>query len=67
MRVLECERRKAGLSQAELGRRCGIDKGYMSKAERYGFAYPGHLARIAEQLGWEKDPAELLKEAEVIY
>lgn len=65
MYALEVARRNAGMSQAELARRTRIDRSYVNKAERKGWAYPGHLKRYAEVLGWEREPAELMREVEV--
>lgn len=64
MLVLELERRKQRKSQAKLGADANVDPSYVCRAERYGYVYPGHLCRLADALGWEGEPGELLKEVE---
>lgn len=43
MRLLELERRKRGMTQADLGELAGVDASYICRAERHGMAYDGHL------------------------
>ena len=62
MLLLELERRKRGMTQAELGKLAGVDASYICRAERYGMAYDGHLDKLASALGWEGPPANLMKE-----
>lgn len=62
MRKLEYERRKKGMTQLRLGFYSGLDPSYISRAERHGNVSGRNLIRIANALGWEKDPRELLEE-----
>jgi transcriptional regulator with XRE-family HTH domain len=62
MRLLELERRKRGMTQAELGGLAGVDASYICRAERHGMAYDGHLGKLASALGWEGPPGNLMKE-----
>ena len=62
---LKFERVKREMTQSELGVVSGVDPAMICRAERSGFAYPGHLKRLAAALDWKGDPQELLLEAEV--
>ena len=63
---LKYERVKRDLTQPELGAMANVDPCAISRAERHGYAYPGHLRRLADALEWKGDPRELLHEAKVI-
>lgn len=60
-------REEAGLSMKKLGEACRppISPNYICNAENWGGMYQGHLGRVADALGWDGDPNELLEEIEV--
>ena len=62
---LKLERVKRDMTQSELGCIAGVDPSMICRAERSGFAYPGHLKRLAAALNWKGEPRELLQEARV--
>ena len=63
MLLVERERKRLGLSQAKLARLADVNASSMSRIERgKEQAYPHRGKRIAEALGWRKDPAELFEE-----
>jgi len=65
MKRLAQLRRLAGLSQAELARRAGLNSCTISQAESGRFVpYPVQIARLAKVLDWEDDPASLLAEVD---
>lgn len=65
MRNLKFERKKRDWTQTKLGAVANVDPSMICRAERSGYAYPGHLKRLAVALDWEGDPYELLQEAKV--
>ena len=62
MNLLRKLRLESGLSQRELWRRTGIDFALISKAESGRILSDGQLAKLAEALDYDGDPADLLKE-----
>lgn len=66
MKVLRKQREQLGLSRAALARRAEINGSQYSLIERGRFIpYPVQLLRIADALGWEGEPEELLEEVTV--
>ena len=61
-RKLKVERTKRDWTQTELGAVANVDPVMICRAERHGYAYPGHLKKLAVALDWQGDPAELLQE-----
>ena len=69
MRRLEYLRREAGLSIRGLGQMCEppIASNYICRAEKWGdHLGEEHLQRLADALGWDKDPALLTDTIEVV-
>lgn len=65
MKRLAQLRRLAGLSQAELARRAGLNACTVSQAESGRFVpYPVQIARLASALDWPDDPECLLAEVD---
>lgn len=64
-RILKLERTKRDWTQTELGAAANVDPVMICRAERHGYAYPGHLKRLAVALDWKGDPRELLQEVSV--
>lgn len=63
MIVLTQEREKRGWNKAEMGRRAGIQPGNYSLIENLKrVPFRPEIERIAEALGWQDDPMDLLKE-----
>lgn len=59
------ERKRCGMSQAELARRAGINQASMSRIEAGKEpAYRDRGRRIARAIGWDGDPEALFTEAE---
>ena len=63
MKILRQERERHGLSRAALARKAEINEAQYGQIERGRFVpYPPQLERIANALGWEGEPEELLEE-----
>ena len=63
MLVVKRLRQDAGISQAELARRCGMHPSTVCAIERGRLnPYPGQVEKIVEALSWQGDPAELFRE-----
>lgn len=63
LKRLSVVRREKGLSQAKVARAAGIDQATMSRIESGRYVpYPSELQRVADALGFEGDPQELLAE-----
>lgn len=60
---LRAMREEQGLSLRRLGAKCSppINATYISNTERWGAGYEGHLVRLAEALGYDGDPHDLLQ------
>lgn len=62
---MEKIRTNQGLSKSELARRSCVQQGLIGWIESGRFKpYDSQLEKIADALGWEKDPRELLEEVE---
>lgn len=67
MRLLECERRRAGMSRSELGRAAEMHPATVGQIESgyIGRPYDSQLVKLARALGWpEARAAELLAEVD---
>lgn len=61
--MLEQERIKAGLTKSGLARKAEMQAGMIGWIESGRFTpYDAQLEKIANALGWQGDPAELLRE-----
>lgn len=62
----EYEAREQGITQTEIGEKCGVTSSLINRVIRgKEEAYPKLQKSIAAALGWDGDPAELFQEIEV--
>lgn len=66
MLVMTVVRKDKGMTQAELGRKCGIAEVQINAIEnKRVFPWEGWKARISDALEWERDPSELFQDVRV--
>lgn len=62
----EYEARVRGITQTEIGKKCGVTSSLINRVIRgMEKPYPKLQQGIAAAIGWDKDPAELFQEIEV--